>query len=144
MNAVSTVSSRKLVMINGLAHHSHGKKTKMYGVSRGYSKRTIQTYGELFCSFQNADNKTRQYNIFSKQNDLTEEDVGNIMLFIVECGLSVDTVLSHGTEHQFVYTTDKEVVTLDVSFGERRARVIKTVAPLNIFTSTFRRIKSWI
>lgn len=127
---------------NGLFSHIHGNEIKIWGLSRGYAKRTIEQYGSLYGSFQNLDTK-RTYNITSKKNDLNEEDIGIIMTFIKQNNQSVMSVVKSGADHKFSYSTDKEVITLNVNFGHRSAKVVKYVEPLILQKSNKHSLFSW-
>ena len=127
---------------NGLFSHTHGNEIKIWGLSRGYAKRTIERYGKYYGSFNNTDTK-KTYNITSEKNDLNEEDVGTIMTFIKQNNQSVMSIVKSNTNHKFTYSTDTEVITLDVEFGIKSAKVIKSSEPLILQKSNKSSLLSW-
>ena len=137
------MGSRSLIESStGILKHKHSNELKVWGLSRGYAKRTIDQFGSLYGSFQNLDTK-KTYNITSRKNDLNEEDVGTIMTFIKQNNQSVMSIVKSNTNHKFSYSTDKEVITLDVKFGPRSAKVVKYAEPLILQKSNKSSLLSW-
>ena len=137
------MGSRSLIENStGILKHKHGNELKVWGLSRGYAQRTIKQFGSLYGSFNNTDTK-KTYNITSEKNDLNEEDIGTIMTFIKQNNQSVMSIIKSTVNHKFSYSTDKEVITLDVKFGPRSAKVVKYAEPLILQKSNNSSLLSW-